>query len=114
MDTLGRIYLFDLLSASTPNNNQSWEHVFWPLLRVRLLSEVINTYFYVSRSMPLDCCREFGLFSGGLCSEVSLYKYRCIYQTFCNLDMIYLKMCIDGRLGKTNGTSTSQNSSDSQ
>ena len=56
-----------------PNNNHSWEHVFWPLLRVWLLSEVINTYFYVSRSMPLDCCREFSLFSGGLCSEVSLY-----------------------------------------
>ena len=23
--------------------------------------------------MPLDCCRAFSLFSGGLCSEVSLY-----------------------------------------
>ena len=24
--------------------------------------------------MPLDCCREFSLFSGGLCSEVSLHS----------------------------------------
>ena len=63
---------FTMYTVEPPNNNHSWEHVFWPLLRVWLLSEVINTYFYVSRSMPLDCCREFSLFSGGHCSEVSL------------------------------------------
>ena len=63
------------LYSETPEQQHCAGQVTWPLLRVWLLSEVINTYFYVSRSMPLDCCREFGLSLGGLCSGVSLYKH---------------------------------------
>ena len=61
------------LYSETPEQQHCAGQVIWPLLRVWLLSEVINTYLYVSHSMPLDCCREFGLSSGGLCSGVSLY-----------------------------------------
>ena len=32
--------------------------------------------------MSLNCCREFVLFSGGLCSEVSLYIFSLVVDLF--------------------------------
>ena len=42
-----------------------------------VLQRLLNTYFYVRHSMSFDCCSEFELSSGGLCSEVLLYSCRC-------------------------------------
>ena len=49
--------------------------------RLVALWRLLHTYFCVSRSMSLDCCREFDLSLGGLCSEVLQYIHQDIIKT---------------------------------